>query len=101
MRNRRWIGALCLLVGGLCVLWTSMTRPIDDPRHGIRPIVPLPRNPGQVEESEPIEPLVVEGAWTPMPATTVDEGPLPLVTLEPGMVQPPRPDGDRRMPEAD
>ncbi|MSQ94446.1 MAG: hypothetical protein EXR98_07810 [Gemmataceae bacterium] len=68
----------------------------------------IAKNDGNAELSETIEPLRVEGggqtiALSPAPAWLGD--PLPRIVLEPGMKQPPRPDGEPgrvlRMPYAD
>jgi hypothetical protein len=64
-----------------------------------------PKDDGDAEASEAIEPLRVGASVEPSPAPSIDEGPMPTVALEPGQQQPPRPDtepGTRlRMPYAD
>jgi hypothetical protein len=64
---------------------------------------PVASRPGDVIEAEEIEPIVVDRGFVARPEAMPDDGPMPVVRLEPGMKQPARPDAEfaPQMPLAD
>ena len=105
---RKWqlviiLSMVALAVGGYLYLTQKSppkVTPIDPPR-----AAQGPKNDGDAEASEAIEPLRVNEVGAPNAAPTIDDGPMPPVALEPGQQQPPRPDMEPgtklRMPYAD
>lgn len=112
MRQWLFIGTLtvaCGCIGGYLYFSPRPTtvRSMHGPKKGDeKNLSQHAKNDGGAEQSEVIEPLIVDRGF---PAATVEppreEAPTPRVTLTPGMVQPPRPDAEpgrvRRMPFAD
>ncbi|MBI3821343.1 MAG: hypothetical protein HY289_01540 [Planctomycetes bacterium] len=100
MRKWHWISIVSVVLVGIggywCFTWKGPT-PIKTGEQ-----VKAPDDQGEWEESDAIEPLKVNAGPGVAPMPGVDDGPPPPVVLEPGMEQPPRPDGDvSRMPYAD
>jgi len=112
---RRWIwiatlagGVAC--IGGYAYFLTDSAVPIryEEPRPAIG-AKPFPKEDGDAELSEPIEPIVVDrgptGRGQPVEPPRGDE-PLPRVAITPDTPQSPRPDAEpgrtpARMPYAD
>ncbi len=112
MRKWLFIGTMALslaCIGGYLYFHGTATDP-DLPENLLNKDGPnrVAKNDGDAEQSDTIEPLKVEGSGavnTANPAPPWTDNPLPRVILEPGMTQPPRPDGEPgralRMPYAD
>jgi hypothetical protein len=112
---RKWlgIGMLSVAVVGVGAYWlftkTSGWTTRREPTVDVR-VTQNGANQGNTEESEVIEPLIVQRQNTPAPDEPEElvlrtDLPVPRVVLEPGGPQPPRPDAEPssvvRMPYAD
>src|SRR5437762_208427 len=103
MNRKHWLalGLAAIVVVGACWYWnrTPGDRKIDPEKN----TGPVDRPHGTIIDAEEIEPLVVDRGIAAPPAPMPDDGPMPVVRLEPGMTQPVRPDAEfaPQMPMAD